>query len=85
MVGYHQSEAALPWTGKCICIHVIVVSSSSLSAACSSVFLFLAAWQGLGLVLGEKQALNVKLDLYPVPESTSLIYDEITTATALRD
>lgn len=36
MVGYHQSEAALPRTGKCICIHGFI--SLSHAAACISLF-----------------------------------------------
>lgn len=51
MVGYYQSEAELPWAGKCICEHVFVVSSAPHSA--SFLFLFQAPHHGPGLLLGE--------------------------------
>lgn len=72
MVGYHQSEAALPRMGKCICIHGFIVSSSSHAAACISCFLFPAAEQSLGLLLGEKQGVSVKLDSYPECTSSNV-------------
>lgn len=62
MVGYYQSEAELPWAGKCICDHVFVVSSSSHST--SFLLLFRAPYHSLGLLLGEKYRMSVKPDLY---------------------
>lgn len=67
MVGYYQSEATLPWAGKCICNYVFVVCSSSYSSSpCffSFLLLFQAAHHSLGPLLGEKHRMNVRLDLY---------------------
>lgn len=63
MVGYYQSEADLPWAGKCICNYVFVVSSLSYSSSpCffSFLLLFRTAYHSVGPLLGEKHRMGVK-------------------------
>ncbi len=67
MVGSYQSEAELPWAGKCICNHAFVISSSPYSfSPCFFSFhiLFQAAYHSLGPLLGEKHRMSVNPDLY---------------------
>ena len=55
MVGYYQSEATLPWAGKCICNYVFVISSSSYSSSSRFFFLlFQVAHHSLGPLLEER-------------------------------
>lgn len=52
MVGYHQSGAALPRTGKCICIHGFI--SLSHAAACISLFSISSSLAEPGPVTGRE-------------------------------
>lgn len=58
MLSYYQSEAKLPWPGKCICNYIAVSSLSYF------LLLFKAVYHSLGPLLREKHRMSVKPDLY---------------------